>query len=95
MFDWEPSKAAHNLRKHGVTFFEAATVFGDPEALDLVDDRHSCVEERGWRVGGSDQDRVLTVVYTVRRVGDEERIRIISARQASRKEREAYARKRD
>jgi uncharacterized DUF497 family protein len=93
MFDWDPSKAARNLDKHGATFFEAASVFADPDALDLVDDSHSGVERRSWRVGSSDEGRVLTVVYTVRRSGDGETIRIISARQASRKERKAYARR--
>lgn len=95
MFDWDPSKARRNLEKHGITFFEAASVFADPDALDLTDDTHSGVERRSWRLGSSDEARVLTVVYTVRRSGDGETIRIISARQASRQERKAYARRKD
>jgi uncharacterized DUF497 family protein len=95
MFDWDPAKARKNLEKHEVTFFEAASVFADPDALDVVDDTHSGAERRHWRVGQSDDARVLTVVYTVRRSGDDETIRIISARQASRKERKAYGRRGD
>jgi uncharacterized DUF497 family protein len=86
-----PGKAARNLKKHGVTFFEAASVFTDPEGLDLPDDAHSAAERRSWRIGMSDEGRVLTVVYAIRRFGDGEAIRIISARAASRKERAAYA----
>src|SRR5262249_49533288 len=81
--------------KHGVTFFEAASVFTDPEGLDLPDDAHSAAERSSWRIGMSDEGRVLTVVYAVRRFGDGETIRIISARAASRKERAAYASRED
>ena len=95
MFAWDAEKAARNLRKHGVTFFEAASVFTDSEALDLLDEAHSTAERRSWRVGMSDEGRVLTVVYTARRFEDGEAIRIISARQASRRERAAYARRED
>lgn len=95
MFDWDPANASRNLRKHGVTFFEAASVFVDSGALDLLDDTHSSSERRSWRIGHSEEGRVLTVVYTVQRSGDGETIRIISARQASRKERNAYSRRED
>jgi uncharacterized DUF497 family protein len=95
MFDWGRTKAAQNLAKHGVTFFEAASVFSDPDGLNVRDDTHSGIEERHWRISSSDESRVLTVVYTARRFGDGETIRIISARQASRKERTAYARRED
>ena len=91
MFEWDPAKASRNLEKHAVTFFEAASVFMDPEGLDLTDDAHSEMESRSWRIDMSDEGRVLTVVYAVRRSGDGEAIRIISARAASRKERAAYA----
>jgi uncharacterized DUF497 family protein len=93
VFEWDPGKAARNLEKHGVTLFEAASVFTDPEGLDLADDVHSRVERRHWRIGMSDEGRVLTVVYATRRSGDDEAIRIISARASSRKERAAYARR--
>jgi len=95
VFELDPGKAARNLEKHGVTFFEAASVFTDPEGLHLPDDAHSAAERRSWRIGMSDGGRVLTVVYAVRRFGDGEAIRIISARAASRKERAAYARRED
>jgi uncharacterized DUF497 family protein len=91
MLTWDPKKASRNLEKHGVTFFEAASIFEDPEALDVADEPHSGEEQRSWRIGSSDEGRVLTVVYTVRSSNDEEEIRIISARRASRKERAAYA----
>jgi uncharacterized DUF497 family protein len=80
------------LRKHRVSFEEAATVFSDPEGLDWEDFDHSLSERRSTRVGFSVAGRVLFVVYTIRRLkNDKETIRIISARQATRKERQAYA----
>lgn len=91
MFDWDAQKAATNVRKHGVSFDEAATVFADPEALDGPDLKHSEQEERSLRLGRSLTGRVLIVAYTIRGSGDDEKIRIISARRASRKERAAYA----
>ena len=90
MFEWDEPKAAANRAKHGVSFDEAATVFADPEALDGPDLRHSGDESRALRLGRAATGRVLVVAYTVRRRGDGESIRIISARPASRKERAAY-----
>lgn len=90
MFEWDTRKAAANLRKHGVSFDEAATVFGEPDALDGPDLAHSEREARFLRLGKSLADRVLMLAYTIRGSGDAEKIRIISARRASRKEREAY-----
>jgi uncharacterized protein len=95
MFEWDARKAVVNRAKHGVPFEEAATVFGDPDALDGPDLRHSERERRALRLGRAATGRVLIVAYTVRRRGDGESIRIISARRASRKEREAYAAARD
>jgi uncharacterized protein len=69
---------------------EAATVFADPDALDGPDLKHSAQENRSLRLGRSLADRVLIVAYTTRGSGDDEKIRIISARRASRKERAAY-----
>jgi uncharacterized DUF497 family protein len=91
VFEWDAKKAAANLAKHGVSFDEAATVFADPEALDGPDVRHSGQEARFLRLGRSALGQVLMVAYTPRRSGNVEAIRIISARQASRKERAAYA----
>ena len=92
VFEWDPRKAAANLSKHGVRFAEAATVFADPDGLDGPDVGHSVQEARFLRLGRSLAGRVLMVAYTHRRSGDAEKIRIISARCASRKEREAYDR---
>jgi len=92
VFSWDARKANANLRKHGVSFEEAATVFGDPEGLDWEGFEHSLSEPRSSRIGFSFSGRVLFVAYTIRRLKNEkETIRIISARQATRKERQAYA----
>ena len=90
MFEWDARKAAANLRKHGVSFDEAATVFADPDALDGPDLDHSDHEARSLRLGKSLAGKVLMLAYTLRGSGDAETIRIISARRASRKERKAY-----
>ncbi|MGA2717812.1 MAG: BrnT family toxin [Candidatus Acidiferrales bacterium] len=93
MFSWDAQKAISNYVKHGVSFEEAATVFSDPDALDWADPGHSASEQRSKRLGISLAGRVLLVIYTLRRPRrGQEAIRIISARQASRKERKAYAR---
>jgi len=91
VFEWGARKAAVNRTKHGVSFEVAATVFGDPDALDGPDLSHSERESRFLRLGRAVTGRVLIVAYTVRRRNDSESIRIISARQASREERAAYA----
>lgn len=91
MFEWDTRKASANLVKHGVSFDEAATIFGDAQALDGSDHRHSTVEPRFLRLGRSVMGRVLMVAYTVRSSTDGETIRIISARRASRRERASYA----
>lgn len=92
MFSWDVGKARINHERHGVPFEEAATVFADPDGLDWEDPEHSREETRYKRLGRSIAGRILLIVYTVRRVPHgKETIRIISARQASRKERKAYA----
>ena len=93
MFEWDPLKAEANAAKHEVTFDEAVTVFLDPKALEGPDLQHSSAESRFRRLGRSVDGRVLMVAYTIRRHGDAEAIRIISARRASRRERTAYASK--
>ena len=85
-FEWDSSKAASNEARHGVSIHEAATVFGDPLSLDYDDPDHSVDEHRSLLVGQSDQGRVLIVTYTER--GDA--IRIISARETTRGERDTY-----
>jgi uncharacterized DUF497 family protein len=90
MFDWDLRKAKTNRFKHGVSFEEAATAFLDPDGLDGEDLQHSESEERRLRLAKSSLGRILVVAYTMRRRNDEEITRIISARQASRKERKKY-----
>jgi uncharacterized DUF497 family protein len=90
VFEWDPRKARANADKHGVTFDDAVTVFLDPEALDGADLQHSSAEARFRRLGQAADGRVLIVVYTVRRSGNAETIRLISARRTSRREHAAY-----
>ena len=91
MFSWEAHKALSNLKKHNVSFEEAATIFVDPDALDWDDAEHSHSEQRCKRLGLSLAGRILLVIYTQRRLKyGQELIRIISARQATRQERKAY-----
>lgn len=93
LFEWDVKKAEANLKKHGVSFEEAATVFDDPDALELPDGKHSTPAEiRSFRLGKSAMERTLLVVFTERgrKSHDKEIIRIISARPASRKEKEVY-----
>jgi uncharacterized DUF497 family protein len=85
-FEWDPRKAAANLAKHGVTFEEAATVFGDPLGRFLADPRHSSKEERFVLLGSSREGQLLTVMFVDR----SDTIRIISVRRATRRERRDY-----
>ena len=87
-FEWDDRKATANETKHGITFEEAITAFDDPYALVAPDTRHStATEERRWLIGEADTG-VLVVIFTVREEGDV--YRIISARPASRKERQGH-----
>lgn len=85
-FEWDRGKAAANLEKHKVPFDEAATVFGDPRALNMPDPKHSLSEQRFALLGRSLRGRLLVVCYTER----PPRTRLISARPASRRERRQY-----
>jgi uncharacterized DUF497 family protein len=85
-FEWDPDKAASNQNKHGVSFHEAATVFGDPLAITYYDPDHSEDEDRYLTFGMSNEGNVLVVSHTDR--GDS--TRIISARRATRKEKKSY-----
>ncbi|MBE9189657.1 BrnT family toxin [Gloeocapsopsis crepidinum LEGE 06123] len=85
-FEWDNSKAASNLSKHGVSFEEAKTVFDDPLYIDFYDPDHSEVEERYLIVGLSSRERLLIVSYTERKNS----ICLISAREVTRTEQEAY-----
>ena len=85
-FEWDKNKAAANLSKHEVSFDEAKTVFSDPIYVDFYDIDHSDNEHRYIIVGQSLQGRLLIVSYTER----EYAIRLISAREATRRERDSY-----
>jgi uncharacterized DUF497 family protein len=85
-FDWDPRKAASNLRRHNVSFGEAATVFSDPLSTTVPDPDHSLNEDRSITVGLSHRGRLLMVAHT--ECGD--RLRIISARELTRTERAQY-----
>lgn len=85
-FDNDPVKATINLKKHNVSFEEAASVFGDPMAYTFADPDHSIGEKRWLMFGLSRMVRVLAVVFTHRRG----KYRIISARLATRHERKTY-----
>lgn len=87
VYEWDPAKAASSLRSHGVSFAEATSVFLDPAALTFNDPDHSDEEEREITIGVSARQRILFVSHCAR--GD--RIRIISAREATRSERSQYA----
>jgi len=87
-FEWSPSKARANLKKHGVSFEEAQTVFYDDYARQFFDDDHSDDEERFILLGRSNQSRILIVCHCERESGNV--VRIISARKATAKERKFY-----
>jgi len=86
IYEWDQGKARANQRKHGITFDEAAAVFLDPLAITFPDPHHSETEEREITIGLTTKHRVVFVSHSPR--GD--RIRIISARRATRKERKQY-----
>jgi len=88
-FEWDPRKAALNLRKHGVSFLEAGTVFDDEMAITVPDPDHSKDEDRYITIGWSNCRRLLMVSHTDRGY----KIRIISARELTRNERKGYEEK--
>ena len=85
-FEWDSKKAEANRKKHGVSFEEGVTVFGDPLSMNMPDPDHSESEQRFIVIGLSDRYRPLVVCYAE----IEEKTRIISARQATRSERKSY-----
>lgn len=87
-FEWDPRKAAANLRKHGVSFSEAETVVSDEHGLLIDDPEHSLDEDRFVLLGVSATSRLLVVVHCYR--ADDLVIRIVSARKADRFERRQY-----
>ena len=85
-FEWDDLKAASNKRKHGVSFTEAMTVFGDPLSLTAFDPDHSAEEDRFTTIGKAATGRLIVISHTDR--GSQ--IRIISARAATKSERKEY-----
>jgi uncharacterized protein len=88
--EWDADKAAANIRKHGLSFETAASVFADPFALALQD-RFEGGEHRWQTIGAIQGELIVLVAHTVRETGGNEVIRIVSARKADRKERKLYA----
>jgi uncharacterized DUF497 family protein len=85
-FEWDSQKAARNLETHGISFEDAACVFGDPLAATIPDPEHSTEEARFITMGVTPAQRLVVVVHTERA----DRIRIISARVATRAEKKKY-----
>jgi uncharacterized DUF497 family protein len=85
-FEWSPKKAQTNAKKHGVTFEDASTVFGDPSAITFFDPDHSIDGDRFINIGRSDSGKLLIVAHTDRG----ERTRIINARLTTRRESKFY-----
>jgi uncharacterized DUF497 family protein len=85
-FEWDPARAASDLAKHGVSFPEAATLFADPLSVTVTAPRHSQGKALLAILGPSDRGRLLAVLHAER----DDRIRLISAREATRAERAAY-----
>ena len=85
-FEWDTVKAQSNAEKHGISFAEAMTVFGDPMEVTIPDPDHSGGESRFLSLGRSERSRLLVVSYTER----EGHIRLISARKAEPRERKTY-----
>jgi len=85
-FEWDSKKAQSNKRKHGITFEEASTIFGDPLSITIHDPAHSIGEDRFITIGTSVNDKLIVVVHTDRN----DIIRIINARKATRNETRQY-----
>ena len=85
-FEWDEEKSKRNVRKHGVAFEEAKTVFNDPFAITIGDPDHSLSEERFLDIGMSAKGRISIVWYTGRR----DNIRVIGCRKAAQSERRTY-----
>jgi len=90
-FEWDPNKAKSNFAKHGVRFEQAATVFRDPSALTIFDDKHSGEETRWITMGLSTNGVLLVVIHTFEEETKKSAvIRIISSRKATKKEQRQY-----
>ena len=85
-FEWNSKKDRANLKKHGVSFEEAKTIFNDPHVITFHDPDHSEMENRFLSAGVSEKGRFLTISHTDR----DEKVRIINARRTTKKEKSAY-----
>lgn len=93
-FEWDPAKARQNARKHRITFERGATVFLDPNALSLFDEQHSEDEERWITLGLDHTGALLVICHTYHEETEiSARIRLISARRATKNENKQYQRK--
>ena len=90
-FEWDPVKAQGNLRMHRISFERAADLFLDPLAVSIFDEEHSEEEERWVPIGRDSQGTVLVLVHTfAEALADESKVRIISARKATKREARQY-----
>jgi hypothetical protein len=86
-FEWDPHKAALNLRKHRVSFARASGVFRGPNAISIADEEHSETEERWVTIGLDQSEAALVVIHTYAKLDNDQcKIRIISARRATKNE---------
>jgi uncharacterized DUF497 family protein len=89
-FEWDVRKAAANVRKHGVLFELACTVFSDPRILSIADVEHSESEERWFAIGSASDGSLVSIVYTWTLDPSATKIRLISARKATKNETRQY-----
>jgi uncharacterized DUF497 family protein len=89
-FAWDEQKERSNRHKHKVTFSEACLVFADKYVLNIFDEKHSIKEERWITMGQTPNGKILVVSHTYRNIKNEEFVRIISARKATKNEIKQY-----
>jgi len=90
-FEWDPTKAVGNRRKHGISFNLAATVFNDPLVLSIPDKEHGSAEERWSTLGQAENSKLLVVIHTYQEINAQAaNVRIISARPATKHEQRQY-----
>lgn len=89
-FSWDKQKEKINWQKHKVAFIEACYIFTDKYSLTIYDKNHSIDEDRWITLGQTPQGKLLLVVHTYRSINNEEQVRIISARKATKKEIKQY-----
>ncbi len=93
-FEWDINKEKINIQRHGITFEQASYVFADPFALNKYDNEHSEDEDRWVLLGKSLNETIIVVVHTFRDNDGTEYVRIISARKATKREKQAYNKRR-